>query len=68
MAMTNAEKQAAWRDRREVYIKDLEKRLRNQKRGEDLERARRRIEALGPPWQLSEPSGGDRNFYIHGAG
>jgi hypothetical protein len=31
---------------------------------DELERARRRIEALGPPWQLDEPSGKDRNFYI----
>jgi hypothetical protein len=31
----------------------------------DLERAQRRIAALGPPWQLEEPSGKDRNFYIH---
>jgi hypothetical protein len=30
-----------------------------------LEHARRRIEALGPPWQLDEPSGKDRNFYIY---
>jgi hypothetical protein len=31
---------------------------------EDLKRARRRIAALGPPWQLQEPSGKDRNYYI----
>jgi hypothetical protein len=34
------------------------------KSSEDLERARRRIEALGPPWVLEEPSGTDRFYSI----
>jgi hypothetical protein len=33
-------------------------------RRKDLERAQQRIAALGPPWQLDEPSGKDRNYYI----
>ena len=31
MALTNAEKQAAWRDRQAAYLKDLEKQLRNRR-------------------------------------
>jgi hypothetical protein len=48
MAMTNAEKQAAWRARRDQYVKDLEQQYIREtgRQADELVRQRRHIEKL----------------------